>query len=83
MGVTTSGEREILGTWAGGRGKGARFWLQVFSELEYDVEIRQVIRTMNTTESINARYRRAVRGLRALSERGRCPEMPVSGYQVP
>lgn len=29
--------------------------------LEYDVEIRRVICTTNTIESINARYRRAVR----------------------
>ncbi|MDQ0679199.1 putative transposase [Arthrobacter pascens] len=34
MGVTTSGEREILGIWAGDGGEGARFWLQVFSELK-------------------------------------------------
>jgi putative transposase len=29
-----SGEREILGIWAGDGGEGARFWLQVFSELK-------------------------------------------------
>lgn len=34
MGVTTSGEREILGIWAGDGAEGARFWLQVFSELK-------------------------------------------------
>ncbi|GAA2244755.1 hypothetical protein GCM10010401_17540 [Rarobacter faecitabidus] len=34
MGVTTSGEREILGIWAGDGGEGARFWLQVFTELK-------------------------------------------------
>jgi transposase-like protein len=33
MGVTVNGEREILGIWAGD-GEGARFWLQVFSELK-------------------------------------------------
>lgn len=33
--VTTSGERDILGIWAGGdSGEGARFWLQVFTELK-------------------------------------------------
>ncbi len=31
MGVTVHGERDILGVWAG---DGARFWLQVFSELK-------------------------------------------------
>lgn len=36
MGVTTGGEREILRIWAGdGAGQeGARFWLQVFTELK-------------------------------------------------
>ena len=35
MGVTTAGERDILGIWAGGEGgEGARFWLQVFTELK-------------------------------------------------
>ncbi|MGX1163613.1 mutator family transposase [Arthrobacter sp. SLBN-100] len=39
MGVTTSGEREILGIWAGDGAEGARLWLQVFSELKNrDVE---------------------------------------------
>jgi hypothetical protein len=35
MGVTTAGERGILGIWAGGDGgEGARFWFQVFTELK-------------------------------------------------
>ncbi len=34
MGVTTNGERDILGIWAGDGGEGARFWLQVFTELK-------------------------------------------------
>ena len=35
MGVTVAGERDILGIWAGGDGgEGARFWLQVFTELK-------------------------------------------------
>lgn len=34
MGVTTDGERDILGIWAGDGAEGARFWLQVFSELK-------------------------------------------------
>ena len=34
MGVTTAGERDILGIWAGDGGEGARFWLQVFTELK-------------------------------------------------
>ena len=34
MGVTTAGERDILGIWAGDGGEGARFWLQVLTELK-------------------------------------------------
>lgn len=35
VGVTTHGERDILGIWAGDDGgEGARFWLQVFAELK-------------------------------------------------
>lgn len=34
MGVTTNGERDILGIWAGDGGERARFWLPVFSELK-------------------------------------------------
>ena len=36
LGVTTGGERDILGIWAGGDGggEGARFWLQIFTELK-------------------------------------------------
>lgn len=33
MAVTTDGERDILGIWAGEGAEGARFWLQVFSGL--------------------------------------------------
>lgn len=34
MGVTTNGERDILGIWAGDGAERARFWLQVFTELK-------------------------------------------------
>lgn len=34
MGVTVNGERDILGIWAGDGQEGARFWLQVFTELK-------------------------------------------------
>ncbi len=34
MGVTTNGDREILGIWASDGGEGARFWLQVFFGLK-------------------------------------------------
>ena len=34
MGVTVNGERDILGLWAGDGGEGAKFWLQVLTELK-------------------------------------------------
>ena len=34
IGVTTSGERDILGIWAGDGGEGAKFWLSVFTEIK-------------------------------------------------
>jgi len=34
MGVTVNGERDILGIWSGDGAEGARFWLQVFTELK-------------------------------------------------
>lgn len=34
IGVTTAGERDILGIWAGDGGEGAKFWLSVFTELK-------------------------------------------------
>jgi putative transposase len=34
IGVTVQGERDILGLWAGSGGEGAKFWLQVLTELK-------------------------------------------------
>ncbi len=34
IGVTASGERDILGIWAGEGGEGAKFWLQVLTEIK-------------------------------------------------
>ena len=34
IGVTVTGERDILGRWAGDGGEGAKFWLQVLTELK-------------------------------------------------
>jgi transposase-like protein len=34
IGVTVGGERDILGLWAGNGGEGAKFWLQVLTELK-------------------------------------------------
>lgn len=34
IGVTVAGERDILGLWAGDGGEGAKFWLQVLTEVK-------------------------------------------------
>jgi hypothetical protein len=34
IGVTTAGERDILGLWAGDGGEGAKHWLQVLTEIK-------------------------------------------------
>ena len=34
IGVTVDGERDILGLWAGDGGEGAKFWLQVLTEIK-------------------------------------------------
>lgn len=34
IGVTTSGERDILGIWAGDGGEGAKYWLAVLTEIK-------------------------------------------------
>jgi putative transposase len=34
VGVTVAGERDLLGLWAGDGGEGAKFWLQVLTELK-------------------------------------------------
>lgn len=34
IGVTTNGERDILGIWAGNGGEGAKHWLAVLTELK-------------------------------------------------
>ena len=34
IGVTVNGERDILGIWAGDGGEGAKFWLQVLTEVK-------------------------------------------------
>ena len=34
IGVTTAGERDILGIWAGDGGEGANFWLNVLTDIK-------------------------------------------------
>ncbi|MBG6226462.1 transposase-like protein [Arthrobacter sp. CAN_A2] len=64
MGVTVNGEREILGIWAGDGAEGARFWLQVFSELKNrgvdDVLIAVCDGLKGLPEAINTTWERTV-----------------------
>ena len=56
---------EFAAEWGGRYPAIVQLWENAWAEfvpfLEYDVEIRKVICTTNAIESINARYRRAVR----------------------
>jgi putative transposase len=56
---------ELDAEWGGRYGAIIRLWRNAWAEfipfLDYDVEIRQVICTTNAIESLNARYRRAVK----------------------
>jgi putative transposase len=56
---------QLAETWGQRYGAIIRLWENAWSEfipfLDYDVEIRQVICSTNAIESLNARYRRAVR----------------------
>jgi transposase-like protein len=50
--------------------------------LDYDIEIRRMICSTNVIESLNARYRRAVRA-RALPDRTSSDEVPVPCHPEP
>jgi putative transposase len=56
---------DLAGKWGGRYPAMIRLWENAWEEfipfLDYDVEIRQVICSTNAIESLNARYRRAVR----------------------
>lgn len=62
-----------------------RLWTNAWAEfipfLDYDLEIRTVICSTNAIESLNARYRRAVKA-RALPDRAGRDEVSLSGYPV-
>ena len=50
IGVTVNGERDILGLWAGDGGEGAKFWLQVLTELKNRGVARRVHRGLRRPE---------------------------------
>jgi hypothetical protein len=56
---------ELAGTWGGRYGAIIRLWENAWEEfipfLDYDIEIRTVICSTNAIESLNARYRRAIK----------------------
>jgi len=56
---------EFAATWRSKYPAAVALWERAWSEfvpfLDYDVEIRKIIATTNSIESLNARYRRAVR----------------------
>ena len=58
-------------------------WEEFIPFLDYDVEIRQVLCSTNAIESLNARYRRAVRARGPFPDRAGRLEMPVSGHPIP
>ena len=64
MGVTVNGERDILGIWAGDGAEGARFWLQVFTELKNrgveDVFMAVCDGLKGLPEAINTTWERTV-----------------------
>jgi len=64
-----------------------RMWEKAWSEfapfLDYDVEIRRVICSTNAIESLNARYRRAIRARGALPDRAGRTQVPVPGDPSP
>jgi hypothetical protein len=65
----------------------ARLWRSCWGELTpllaYDVEIRKVICSTNAVESLNARYRRAVRARGAPPQRAGRDQVPLPGHPIP
>ena len=70
---------ELTQKWGRQYGAIIRLWENAWEEftpfLSYDVEIRTVICSTNAIESLNARYRRAVRG--PFPDRGRRTQMSL------
>ncbi len=64
IGVSTGGERDILGLWAGDGGEGAKFWLSVLTEIKNrgveDVCISVCDGLKGLPEAINTVWERAV-----------------------
>jgi putative transposase len=57
-------------------------WAEFIPFLDYDLEIRKVICSTNAIESLNARYRRAVKARGHFRRAGR-DEVPLPGHPIP
>ncbi len=77
---------EFTETWANRYPAVIKLWRSAWTEsipfLDYDVEIGRIICSTNAIESLNARYRRAVRGPRTLPDRAGSAEMPLPGHPI-
>ena len=58
-------------------------WEQFIPFLDYDVEIRKVLCSTNAIESLNARYRRAIKARGHFPTEQARAEMPVPGHPFP
>src|SRR5262249_57593938 len=78
---------ELAETWGTRYPAIIRLWHNAWEEfipfLDYDVEIRKVICSTNAIESLNARYRRAVKAPRPLPPQQAAPKCPYPGPQSP
>jgi putative transposase len=58
-------------------------WEQFIPFLDYDLEIRTVICSTNAIESLNARYRRAVKARGHFPDRAGRDQVPLPGHPFP
>lgn len=77
---------EFAATWRSKYPAAVALWERAWSEfvpfLDYDVEIRKIIAATNSIESLNARYRRAVRARGHFPTDQAALKMPVPGHQI-
>jgi putative transposase len=78
---------ELAQKWGTRYGAIIRLWENAWAEFipfpDYDIEIRKVICSANAIESLNARYRRAVRARGHFPDRAGRAQVPVPGHPVP
>ena len=55
IGVTVDGERDILGLWVGNGGEGAKYWLQVLTEIKNRGAARRVHRGLRRLKGLPRR----------------------------